>query len=197
MFLYYHITCCVYIYNIKISRGICICVYICAANQHLQTGRWRVNNIMCVIYVSMYYHLLVWNCNITNIQFILARSRFRYLLYFVYYMGDTERLTCKVRSGTIVGGAVDEAECGHWDITESEANLLIFVRHPFKTQEFLRVPICECKYLTHWGRDKMNTISQTTLSSAFSWMKMFKFRLKFHWSLFLKVQLTIFQHWFR
>ena len=28
-------------------------------------------------------------------------------------------------------------------------------------------------------------------------MKMFEFRLKFHWSLFLRVQLTIFQHWFR
>ena len=28
-------------------------------------------------------------------------------------------------------------------------------------------------------------------------MKMLEFRLKFHWSLFLVVQLTIFQHWFR
>ena len=51
--------------------------------------------------------------------------------------------------------------------------------------------------LTHWGRDKMATVSQTTLSNAFSWMKMLEFRLKFHWSLFLRVQLTIFQHWFR
>ena len=51
--------------------------------------------------------------------------------------------------------------------------------------------------LTHWGRDKMDAISQTTFSSAFSWMKMFEFRLKFHWSLFLRVQLTIIQHWFR
>ena len=51
--------------------------------------------------------------------------------------------------------------------------------------------------LTHWGRDKMDAISQTTFWSAFSWMKMFQFRLKFHWSLFPRVQLTIFQHWFR
>ena len=51
--------------------------------------------------------------------------------------------------------------------------------------------------LTHWGRDKMNAISQTTFSSAFSWMKMFEFRLKFHWNMFLRVQLTIFQHWLR
>ena len=54
-----------------------------------------------------------------------------------------------------------------------------------------------CNELTHWGRDKMDAISQTTFWSAFSWMKMFEFRLKFHWSLFLRVQLTIFQHWFR
>ena len=40
--------------------------------------------------------------------------------------------------------------------------------------------------LTHWGRPKMAAISQTT----FSWMKMFEFGLKFHWSLFLRVELT-------
>ena len=51
--------------------------------------------------------------------------------------------------------------------------------------------------LTHWGRDKMDAILQTTFWSAFSWIKMFEFRLKFHWSLIQRVQLTIFQHWFR
>ena len=40
--------------------------------------------------------------------------------------------------------------------------------------------------LTHWGRDKMVDISQTTFSYEFSWMKMYEFRLKFHWSLFLR-----------
>ena len=43
----------------------------------------------------------------------------------------------------------------------------------------------------------MDAISLTTFSSAFSWIKMFEFRLTFHWSLFLRVQLTIFRHWFR
>ena len=33
--------------------------------------------------------------------------------------------------------------------------------------------------------------------NAFSWMKMYEFCLKFHWSLFLRVQLMIFQHWLR
>ena len=51
--------------------------------------------------------------------------------------------------------------------------------------------------LTHWGRDKMAGIFQTTFSNQFSWMKMCKFRLRFHWSLFPMVQLTIFHHWFR
>ena len=49
----------------------------------------------------------------------------------------------------------------------------------------------------HWDRDKMDTISQTAFWSAFSWMKMFEFRFQFHWNLFQRVQLTIFQHWFR
>ena len=50
--------------------------------------------------------------------------------------------------------------------------------------------------LTHWGRDKMAAIYQTTFTNAFPWMKMYEFRLKFHWSLFVRVQLTIYQHWF-
>ena len=35
------------------------------------------------------------------------------------------------------------------------------------------------------------------ISNVFSSKKVFEFRLKFPWSLFLRVQLTIFQHWFR
>ena len=50
-------------------------------------------------------------------------------------------------------------------------------------------------YWTQWGRDKMAAISQTTFSNAFSLMKMYEFRLRFHWSLFLSFELlTVFQH---
>ena len=57
-------------------------------------------------------------------------------------------------------------------------------------------------HLTHWGRDKMDAISQTTLWSAFSWMKNVWIPIEISYpnenkSLFLRVQLTIFQHWFR
>ena len=48
--------------------------------------------------------------------------------------------------------------------------------------------------LTHWGRDKMTAFSQTIFPNAFPWMRKYEFRLKFHWSLFLGVQLTIFQY---
>ena len=58
-----------------------------------------------------------------------------------------------------------------------------------------RVSACT---LSHWGRDtQMDAISQTTFSNAFSWMKIIEFRLKFHWSLFPRVKLTILQQWFR
>ena len=43
--------------------------------------------------------------------------------------------------------------------------------------------------LTHLSLDQMAAISQTIFSDAFSWMKSFVFRFKFHWSLFLRVQL--------
>ena len=51
--------------------------------------------------------------------------------------------------------------------------------------------------LTHWGRDKIDAISQTTFSCAFSSMKIVAFLLNFHWNMFARVQLTINQHWFR
>ena len=43
----------------------------------------------------------------------------------------------------------------------------------------------------------MVAIFQTTFWNGFSWMKIYEFRLKFHWSLFLRAQLTIYQNWFR
>ena len=52
-------------------------------------------------------------------------------------------------------------------------------------------------YLTHCGSDKMAANSQTTFSRAFSWMKKCEFCLRFHWNLFQRFELTIFQHWFR
>ena len=50
--------------------------------------------------------------------------------------------------------------------------------------------------LTHWDRDKMAAIFQTTFWYIFSSMKMHTFRLRFQWILlFLRVQLITFLHW--
>ena len=38
--------------------------------------------------------------------------------------------------------------------------------------------------LTHWGRDEIGAILQTTFSNALSWMKMSWSPLKYHWGLF-------------
>ena len=76
-------------------------------------------------------------------------------------------------------------------------------RHENSGQKYMHLNECIwinvliIAWLTHWGWDNMNAISQTTFSSAFYWMKMYELRLKIHWSLFLRVHLTIFQHWFR
>ena len=52
-------------------------------------------------------------------------------------------------------------------------------------------------HLAYWDRNKKAAIFQTTFSNAFSWMKIYEFRLRFHWSLFLRARLIISQHWFR
>ena len=71
----------------------------------------------------------------------------------------------------------------------------LFYKHVLKIYgQITRIPN---NISTHWGRDKMATIFQTIFSNAFSWTKTCEFRLRFHWSLFLRLQLTIFHHWFR
>ena len=61
--------------------------------------------------------------------------------------------------------------------------------------------ISSCKHVcpsVKWTPlDKMVAILQTIFSNAFSRMKSFVYWLKFHWRLFLRVQFTISQHWFR
>ena len=57
--------------------------------------------------------------------------------------------------------------------------------------------LLQLNFLLYWDRVKMAPISQPTFLNAFSWMKMYEFLFKFHWGLFLRVRITIFQYWFR
>ena len=61
---------------------------------------------------------------------------------------------------------------------------------PVWQKAYFQTHLCQWKCLTHCGRDKMAAVSQTTLSKAFSWMKILEFRLRFHWSLFLRSNST-------
>ena len=70
--------------------------------------------------------------------------------------------------------------------------------HSLSVQSPLELPqLVMWNMLTHWGQEKMAANFLTIFSNAFSRMKIYKFRLKFHWKLFPRVQLTIFQHCFR
>ena len=76
-------------------------------------------------------------------------------------------------------------------------NLMRFDEILWNTSSNSDVCPCLTTRLTHWGQDKMDAISWMTFSNAFSWMTVHEFWLQFHWNLFLRVQLTIFQCWFR
>ena len=55
--------------------------------------------------------------------------------------------------------------------------------HYITTIPITMVMGCWLHALTHWGRDKMATNSQTAFSGAFPWMKNFEFWIKFHWNI--------------
>ena len=88
----------------------------------------------------------------------------------------------------------DQIQNGLWDLTPIVV-LINTIKGCYNTVQ--HVHCTSFNDLTHWGRDKMAGFFQTTFSKACSSMEMYKFWLKFHWRLFLRFQLTIFQHWFR
>ena len=53
------------------------------------------------------------------------------------------------------------------------------------------------RFLTHLPLDKMAAILQATFLNAFAWMTILESWSNLYWNLFLRVQLTINQHWFR
>ena len=73
--------------------------------------------------------------------------------------------------------------CRKWPFHSGRA-LLLFL--PILLRTFAEACKGPCLNLTHWGRDKMDAISQTLFANEFSRMKMYEYRLKFHWSLFLR-----------
>ena len=59
----------------------------------------------------------------------------------------------------------------------------------------IHVYMIAANQLIHCGWGKIAVISQTTFSNVFAWVKIYEFRLIFHWSFFLRFKLRVFQHW--
>ena len=91
----------------------------------------------------------------------------------------------------------------HWSHKRQTYDMSTLVQkvagHQFVVDPDLQHHIAQLVHneLTHWGRDTMAFNFQTTISNAFSWMKISNFRLKFHYKLFQVAQLATFQHWYR
>ena len=67
--------------------------------------------------------------------------------------------------------------------------VIVFIKYIFNHSLFCHFRLT----LTHWGRGKMDAISQTTFSRAIYSMKIVSFWLNFHLNIFARVYLTIIQ----
>ena len=66
---------------------------------------------------------------------------------------------------------------------QAESPVLHWVLNKPSSAGYIRHMSGEIWGLTHWGWDKMAAIFQTAFSNTFSWMKIYEFRLRFHWGL--------------
>ena len=92
----------------------------------------------------------------------------------------------------------DHEEKHNWYDIYSSVTVIVFYNFTLQyvvTYPLMLHPVWHLP-LTHSGWNQMDAVSQTTVSNALSWMKIYEFRLRFHWNLFLMIQSTKFQHWF-
>ena len=138
-----------------------------------------------------------WSCRISR-ALSYSRRNFNYLCLI------RNDITCKymfmfsLKKSSLTGliGPVGTNFSENWIAIENFSIKEMHLKMPSAKWRLFGLGLDE---LTHWGRDKMDAVFQTTFSNGFSWMKIYEFRLSFHWSLFLRVQLTIHylnQHWF-
>ena len=97
---------------------------------------------------------------------------------------------------SLVGQAPGQCDGETNSATRSWTDTILTLQDPFLLNTQTAIKFHQMA-ITHLPLDKMAAFLQTIFSDTFSWMKSSIFWLKFHWSLFLRVQLTISQHWFR
>ena len=114
----------------------------------------------------------------------------------------------RVRS---VSSAILIGSISYLHILSSNFRRCVACNARFKIQKFFRfVTLTLSSFdlgsnMTQWygwswgggGYPQNASVLVVLVSNAFSWMEIYELGLKFHWSLFLRVQLTMFQHWFR
>ena len=150
---------------------------------------WSVskNCLKCKYIFTLYMVMILFCCKQLNMNKIyfseMAGSVFKVELFTlsnkldgvesIWHLdtifGDYKQVYYLVTSSLIAG-------CKQWYVFHKKSFLFqMSGTKQVTTKRYIHV-------LTHWGRDKMAAIFQTTVSNIFSWMKMYDFRLRFHWS---------------
>ena len=176
----------------KITRCACAgnagSVFLATAGQRSRHASQHVRDARAVMHAGIAnYRFSVAGKNYPGIPGACATRNFAYLVRGPW---------CVI--GQITWSQMSDVESRDWPLlTSMDVSLALMSneqRCDHGSQDWYHIDMLG---LTHWGRDKMAAFSQTISSNAFPWMKMYEFRLIFHWSLFLGVQLTIFRHWLR
>ena len=110
---------------------------------------------------------------------ILTRTKFEFWSFDVFSVDSLSKLLNK------------QLSCQWFDMTLHSCGiigfscLIIYPYNPVNPDKIVWALFQAS--LTHWGWDEIDAISQTTFWNAFSLMKMYWLRLRFHWNLFPRV----------
>ena len=144
-----------------------------------------------------------------------------YVIIFTYLTSFSRYIAIVWFKYSLILRGVDLLNIGyvghHVQVHMGSSGTLSFIAYPWCVAKGLSVDLIYTSSRWTWGRQlqrnaaylgeywlitylalsNMITIPQTIFLNRFSQIKSFVFRFKFHWSLFLGVQMTMTQHWFR
>ena len=145
---------------------------------------------------DIFHNLALLEFYFLNIFYILLYIEFILSIFFQHsnILTRASHHWC-LASNIVLVCSVSQVNCISARSNCSSARYILYPRSHFLNTHSLA--LATAVPLTHWSRDEIDAISQTTYSNAFSLIKMNEFRLRLHWSVCLGFELTISQHWFR